>query len=130
MPTTPVYGLPYQALTDIPHGAALGRNLADAVEDELVRIDAGTAARLQLAQMAVVSVLINPVANTVTSAAVVWGKTLSGTVYAVVTAETALPGSQFKEATIASVTTTGATVYIYRTNTSATTVRVLAVAGV
>lgn len=37
--TTPVYALPYQELTDPPHGPDLGRLLALAVEAELVRID-------------------------------------------------------------------------------------------
>lgn len=40
MATTPVYGLPYQTLTDPPHGPDLGRLLAEAIEDELARIDA------------------------------------------------------------------------------------------
>lgn len=36
---TPIYGLPYQTLTDPPHGPDLGRLLAEAVEGELARID-------------------------------------------------------------------------------------------
>jgi hypothetical protein len=43
VPTTPVYALPYQSLTDPPDGAALGEDLALAVEAELSRIDADIA---------------------------------------------------------------------------------------
>lgn len=54
MPNTAVYGLPYHALSDSPDGAALGEDLAEAVEDELVRIDtalsAATAARVATSQ--------------------------------------------------------------------------------
>ena len=85
---------------------------------------------LELAQFALVSVAIVPVANVVTSSAVVWGKTLTAPVRAVVTAESAVPGTQFREATINNVTTTGATVNVLRTNTTSTTVRVLAVGAV
>ncbi len=42
MAQTSKYGLPYQELTDPPDGASLGEDLAEAVEDELTRID-GTA---------------------------------------------------------------------------------------
>lgn len=45
MPETPVYGLPFQALTVAPHGPDLGEDLANAIEAELVRID-GAAATL------------------------------------------------------------------------------------
>jgi len=38
--TTPVYGFPYQELADAPNGALLGQDLAEAVETELVRVDA------------------------------------------------------------------------------------------
>lgn len=130
MPTTPVYALRYQALTDPPNGAALGENLATDIEDELARIDDLTGGQLLLAQFALVSVSITPVANVATVGAVVWGKTLTAPVRAVVTAETGVPGSTFKEATISGVTTTGANVYVLRTNTTATTVRVLAVGAV
>lgn len=42
--STTTYGLPYQTLSDPPHGPNLGQDLAEAVEDELVRIDAAAAA--------------------------------------------------------------------------------------
>lgn len=38
--TTAVYALRWQDLLDPPHGPNLGKNLAEDVEDELVRIDA------------------------------------------------------------------------------------------
>lgn len=44
MPTTPIYGLPYQSLTDPPDGPNLGEDLALAVEDELARIDGDVSA--------------------------------------------------------------------------------------
>lgn len=44
MPNTPVYGIPYDVLTDTPDGAALGAGIALGVETELVRIDADVAA--------------------------------------------------------------------------------------
>lgn len=37
--STPVYGLPYQTLTDPPNGPDLGANLAGAVETQIQRID-------------------------------------------------------------------------------------------
>lgn len=37
---TATYGLPYQSLSDPPHGPDLGQHLAEAVESELQRIDA------------------------------------------------------------------------------------------
>lgn len=40
---TPTYGLRYPELVDPPDGAALGKNLADDVEAELVRVDASLA---------------------------------------------------------------------------------------
>ncbi len=50
--TTPIYGLPYQGLTDSPNGASLGADLALAVETELARIDADIAAAPQPFQVA------------------------------------------------------------------------------
>ena len=43
MGATSTYGLPYQDMSDAPDGAALGQNLAEAVETELVRVDAAAA---------------------------------------------------------------------------------------
>lgn len=43
MAVTPVYNIPYQALTDQPDGAGLGQNGFLAVETQLVRIDAAAA---------------------------------------------------------------------------------------
>lgn len=39
MATTPTYNLPYQTLDDPPDGAALGQDLAEAVETEITRLD-------------------------------------------------------------------------------------------
>lgn len=44
MAVTPIYGIPYQSLTDPPNGATLGSALALEVEAELQRIDAAKAA--------------------------------------------------------------------------------------
>lgn len=46
MPTTPTYGLRYQALTDPPNGATLGQNLATDVEAQLVTTNANVATLL------------------------------------------------------------------------------------
>lgn len=40
MPVTPIYGLPYPALSDPPNGPAQFQALAEEVENELARIDA------------------------------------------------------------------------------------------
>lgn len=37
--TTPIYGFPYQELSDPPHGPNLGQDLAEALETEIDRID-------------------------------------------------------------------------------------------
>lgn len=127
MPVTPIYALRYQALTDPPNGASLSEMLAEDVEDELIRIDAAAAPKLTVAAIARASVLITPVANTPTSEAVSWGKTLPGTVIAVAIAESSVPGLQVREVTVNTITSTGCLAWIYRTNTTATTVHVLAV---
>lgn len=44
MPTTPVYGIPYPALSDAPNGPSQIQAAALEVETELVRIDAAVAA--------------------------------------------------------------------------------------
>jgi hypothetical protein len=48
MAVTPIYNLPYQALTDPPDGAGLGQNGFLAVETQLARIDAAAAAAATL----------------------------------------------------------------------------------
>lgn len=47
MPTTPIYGLPYQSLSDPPNGPTLGEDLANAVEAELQRLDTPPVAQLR-----------------------------------------------------------------------------------
>lgn len=126
MPVTPVYSLPYHAPGDIPDGASLGENLALAVEAELVRIDSSVVGYLPAANVATAIVAITPVANTPTSGTVSWGKTLPGTVRAWCTAETVAPGTVL-ETSVTAVTSTGATVWIYRTNTTLTSVAVIAI---
>jgi hypothetical protein len=127
MPTTPVYGLRYQALTDPPNGSSLSEMLAEDVEEELVRVDAAAALNLTVAAIARAEVLITPVANTPTSGNVTWGKTLPGTVVAVAIAETTQAGAAVREVSLSAITSTGATAWIYRDNTTATTVHVIAV---
>lgn len=80
-----------------------------------------------LSNIAATSVIITPVANTPTSAAVTWGRALPGNVHVTVTAETSVPGSTVLEVSANQITPTGCTVWIYRTNTTATTVHVIAV---
>lgn len=80
-----------------------------------------------LSNIASTSVLITPVANTPTSAAVTWGRALPGNVHVVVAAESSVPGSQVMEVSSNQITATGCTVWLYRSNTTATTVHVVAV---
>jgi hypothetical protein len=126
MPVTPIYSLPYQSLSDPPNGAGLGEDLALAVEDELSRLDGDVAGYFPLANIAAGSVSITPVANTATGEAVLWGKTLPGTVRAWTTAESAVPNTVL-ETTVSGITSTGATVWLYRTNTTSTTVHWIAI---
>jgi hypothetical protein len=130
MPVTAIYSLPYQALSDPPDGAGLGEDLSLAVEAELVRIDAAVVGYLPAANIATGSVLITPVANTPTSDTVTWtgGKSLPGTVRAWATAQTTVPNTVL-EVTVSGISATGCTATIYRTNTTATTVHVIAIGG-
>jgi hypothetical protein len=127
MPTTPVYALRYQALTDPPDGATLGEDLALDIEDELARVDATAALRFPIASIAAGTVSITPVANTPTSGNVSFGKTLPGTVVVMVTASSAVPGSGVVEVSTTTITSTGCTVWIYRTSTTASTINWIAV---
>lgn len=79
-----------------------------------------------LSNIASSSVLITPVANTPTSAGVTWGRPLPGTVHATATAETSVPGATVLEVSVNAITPTGCNAWIYRTNTTATRVHVIA----
>jgi len=125
--TTPTYGFPFQVLTDSPDGASLGEDLAQAIEDKIEDVDTEIGDRLPYAQFACVQVVATPVANTPTSMSVSWGKTLSGTVYAYATALTTVPGSVV-EVSISGVSSTGCTLWVYRTTSSAFSVNLLAIA--
>jgi hypothetical protein len=125
--STPVYALPYDSLSDPPDGADMGQDLAEAIETQLARVDGDLPDALLLANIAAVSISITPVANTPTSGAVVWGKTLPGTVYAYACAVSAVPGSGVVETSVSAITSTGCVASIYRTSTTATTVHVLGI---
>lgn len=127
MPTTPTYGFRYPAITDPPNGSTLALNLATDVEAKFVASDAVTALKLPIASIAALSVSITPVANTPTSAVVSWGKTLPGTVYAVATPVTTVPGTVVLGVGVSSVTSTGCTVWITRTSTTPTSIHVIAI---
>lgn len=127
MPTTPVYALRYQSLTDPPDGATLGEDLALDIETELARVDADNALRFDIASIDAGSISITPVADTPTSIAVTFNKTLPGTVRVMVTATTVNPGSTVLETSTSAVTNTGCLLWIYRTNTTATTLNWIAV---
>lgn len=64
MPTTPIYGLPYQGLTDPPNGPTLGSALAGAVETQLARIDAAAATIAAQQPVIATGAAVNPVTNT------------------------------------------------------------------
>ncbi len=72
-------------------------------------------------------VTITPVANADTSLAVTFPTTFTSTPRVVVTADTPAPESEVKSVTISNVTTSGFTLWIRRTNTTATPVDWLAV---
>jgi hypothetical protein len=62
VPVTPVYGLPYQGLSDTPDGPNLGEDLALAIEAQIARIDgvaAAAAARLAVVRKTADEVISN-----------------------------------------------------------------------
>lgn len=68
------------------------------------------------------NVAITPVANTPTSAVITFPVAFSSTPVVITTAQTSSPGSNVKETSAANITTTQATIYVYRTNTTAVAV--------
>ena len=64
------------------------------------------------------TVFVTPVANTPTSVAVTFPTAFATTPVVVASASSASPGSEVKEISVSSVTTTGFTAWIYRTNTT------------
>jgi hypothetical protein len=125
MPVTPIYSLPYQALADPPDGAGLGEDLALAVESELARIDGDTPDYLDVSRIAAGSVSVTPIPNSATVANILWGKTLPGTVYLFATAESGSP-NVVKEVMAGAVNEIGGSIYLLRTNNTATTVHWIA----
>jgi hypothetical protein len=77
--------------------------------------------RLKAGNIEMGQVEITPVANTPTSTTVS-GLSLAGTgdVIGLCTTQTSVPGSEVHESSVSSVAATGMTVWIYRTNTTAT----------
>jgi len=69
-------------------------------------------------QMQTGTVTITPVANTPTSTTVTFPTAFATTPVVVASASSAVPGSEVKEVSVSSVTTTGFTAWIYRTNTT------------
>lgn len=112
--STPIYGLPYDSLTDPPDGADMGEDLALEIEAELARIDAAVPLAFPLASIAVVQTSVVTTASVVASKAVSWGKTLPGTVSAVAIAISDLAQHPV-EMGVSSITSTGATVNAYST---------------
>lgn len=139
MPTTSNYAFPYPALTDAPNVPADVRALAQAVDTEIARVEADVnteiaqldvdmADRLEAGRVAVIQVSITPSApNTPTFISASWGKTIPGTVVAVATALTTVPGTVVTGVAVSSVTSTGCLVWLTRTSTTATTVNVIAI---
>jgi len=79
-------------------------------------------ASLQPGNMAWGSVLITPVANTPTSTTVSFGPLSGSEFVGFTTASTTVPGTTVTGTSITSISSTGATVWITRSNTTATTV--------
>lgn len=120
--TTPTYGFPFQVGGDPPDGAAVGEELANAVEDELERVESE---KFAIADYAAVTDVVAAVADTPTSKAVSYGKTFGTTPIAVACAVSVAPGTVV-EVTVNNQTTTGCTVTVYRTTSANVTVNVLA----
>lgn len=112
--STPIYALPYDSLTDPPDGADMGQDLAEAIEDELARIDAALPLSLPLASIALVQSSVVTTASVVASKAISWGKTLPGTVSAIATAISGTTQHPL-EMGVSSITSTGVTVNAYST---------------
>lgn len=72
---------------------------------------------------------ITPVANTPTSVTWNFGKTLPTPVRTIASAHTTVPGSVVHTVATSSATTTSVIVWVYRTNTTATLVNVMATGG-
>lgn len=70
---------------------------------------------------------ITPTANTPTAKAITFTEPYAAKPSVMVTGETAVPGTAVQGVSVANVTTTGATLYVTRTNTTATYVEWLAV---
>jgi len=104
--------------------AGFAAPLIDQLDDMQDDIDL----RLLLSRIASASASITPVANTPTSQAVSWNKTLPATPHIATSASTAVPGSAVLETSYSSPSATGATFWVYRTNTTATSVTGVAVA--
>jgi hypothetical protein len=64
MPNTPIYGLPYPALTEPPDGPAQFEALAEAVESELARIDGNVSAVTTVTDKFATVVLVTTTQNT------------------------------------------------------------------
>lgn len=115
--TTPVAGTPVSV-------AGFAVPLLDELDDMQDDIDL----RLPTSQIASASISITPVANTPTSQAASWSKTLPGTPVVVVSSNTSQVGAVVVNQSFSAPSTTGATFWIYRTNTTATTVNGIALA--
>ena len=76
---------------------------------------------------AATKVLITPVANTPTSADVQWGFTFPEIPAVTTTPETSVIGSTVLGTSVTAITVTGCKVWVYRTNTTPTTVHVHAI---
>lgn len=125
MPTTSNYGYPYPSPTVSPNVPADMQALATALDTETARIDGDLADCLTNDDYFAGSVTVNAIADTPTSQAISFGKTFSVTPICTATAVSVAPGTVV-EVTVNNQTTTGCTVTVYRTTTSAVTVNVIA----
>lgn len=73
------------------------------------------------------SISITPVANTPTSGTITFAKTFPSTPLVFITANTSVPGTVVTGVSVNSISTTGATGWVTRTNTTATTLQWFAV---
>lgn len=112
MPATTSAGLPYPLDTDpLANIAVAIKNLAQALNDRVQAFE----------------VTITPVTNTATSRHVNFAVPFAAPPVVTATAKSTVPGERVIEVGVANITTTGCDVFIYRNNTLATPVAVIAV---
>lgn len=119
-----------QAGAKMSHTARRVVSLVAAQDPSIINDSVDVTGALQAGNIAAGATAVTPVANKPTKYSVT-GLNLQGRgpVRVIVTAESAVPGSAFKEVTTADHTPFGFSIWIYRTNTTATNIHWFAIRG-